>query len=337
MIGALRVGLALVVTSGLGCGSGDEMPSPAEGGTLTHTFPAFDVAGGEEIVRCQSWSLQNEEPLYVTSVTATNDGAWHHSNWFFVPPSAFRGDDGTWDCDDRGYSEAAAGFLGGVFFAQSTQALMEVQRFVPGAALRLPTQTRIVGGVHLLNASPTPLTTTLTLDVETAPESEVTTLLQPMSFTINHLDIRPRTLSKQTMACSLSEAVGTAPDFNIYYVLPHYHTLGTSFRLELTGGTRDGEVVYEVTSGVGEALGAVLDPPINVAGAEGIRATCSYDNPTDETVEFGIGDQEMCVFLAFTDSVLRFGAQSASTTHLGLVDGVDTSEAECTLYSAMAL
>ena len=44
------------------------------------------VERGEEVSgECQSWTLNNDEPLFVSKVRQTNDGAWHHSNWFFVP------------------------------------------------------------------------------------------------------------------------------------------------------------------------------------------------------------------------------------------------------------
>ena len=58
--------------------------------TLSHTYEPRMLERAEETSDfCQSWVLGNEEPLYVTKVRQTNDGGWHHSNWFFVPEAAY--------------------------------------------------------------------------------------------------------------------------------------------------------------------------------------------------------------------------------------------------------
>ncbi len=316
-------------------------PDPASG-TLSHTFPGFTVMAGQEIAdQCQSWTVGNDQPIYVSRVSEDNGGAFHHSNWFAVPPSAFRGEDGTWTCRDRGYDEAVAGLVGGVFFAQSTQALAEVQQFVPGAAVLVPANSVIVGGLHLLNATPSAVDTQIRFDIDTIPEEEVTTVLSAMSFTNNHLAIAPRIESRHRMECDLDETYqrefGHGPDFEIYYVLPHYHELGNYFRLELVGGERDGEVLYEVDAAVGDWLGKSFDPPIEVTGATGVRMVCGYDNPRDETVGYGIGDQEMCVFLAYTNSPLRFGGVSMDAADAGDVEGMPTRDSSCQLFSSRRL
>jgi hypothetical protein len=54
----------------------------------------------------------------------------------------------------------------------------------------------------------------------------------------------------------------------------------------------------------------VLDPPFDMTGAQGIRFSCSYDNPTDRTVRYGNGDGEMCILLAYTDDDSRWAGGS---------------------------
>ena len=90
--------------------------------TLMHSFEAITVGAGEEISElCQSWTLNNDETLYVSKIRQRNGGAWHHSNWFFVPEDVYDGPDGTWDCSERGFHTVQAALEGGSFFAQSTQ------------------------------------------------------------------------------------------------------------------------------------------------------------------------------------------------------------------------
>jgi len=46
---------------------------------LTHTFDPQMLDMAEETSDiCQSWALNNEEPLYVRKIRQTNDGGWHH-------------------------------------------------------------------------------------------------------------------------------------------------------------------------------------------------------------------------------------------------------------------
>jgi hypothetical protein len=347
-------GLAVATALLLACDSGGDA-APADAGApdtyvrptgraqlLTHTFPPFDVAAPDEQWRnCQSWTLGNDAPLFVNRVTATNEGAWHHSNWMFVRQNLFQGPDGTWPCRDRGYNEVSAGLNGGVFFAQSTQALTETQQFPPGAAIRLPPHTRVLGNVHLLNASSTPMTTAMTFEVETLDEEDVHTRLAPMSYTYTALDIAPRAQSRFVMECDVGtlyqDQLARAPDFRIYYVLPHYHALGNFFRIELVGGENDGGVVYETGAAIGDALGQTLDPPVEVRGATALRITCGFDNPTDAAVRYGIGDQEMCVFLAFTDSPLKFVGTVDTNEPAGQVDGIHMNRGTCESFGVIDL
>lgn len=334
-VALLGCGAAEAVEDG-GAGAPDSSAA-SQAGILEHTFPAFDVAPGEELWQyCQSWTLRNEQPLYVNRVTASNDGAWHHSNWLFVPQTSFRGPDGTWLCRERGYDEVAAGLTGGVFFAQSTQATHETQQFPPGVAIRIPPYARVLGGVHLLNPTPEARSTAISFEVETIAEDEVHTTLQPLSFNYNALDIAPRSQSRFTMDCDIGatfrEQLGRDPEFAIHYVLPHYHALGNYFRLELVGGERDGEVVFETGAAIGDALGATLDPPLDVRGAQAIRMTCGFDNPSDQTIRYGIGDQEMCVVLAFTDGPLRLVGYSEGSSYVGDEGGIRMNQGTCTSY-----
>src|SRR5205807_9881722 len=42
--------------------------------------------------------------------------------------------------------------------------------------------------------------------------------------------------------------------------------------------------------------------PIYLAGADGLRFGCEFENPRDASVHWGFGDQEMCEYLGFAES-----------------------------------
>jgi hypothetical protein len=316
------------------CGSSDSGPADIMP-TLTHSFDAIAVRSGEEISGvCQSWTLGNEEPLYVSKIRQRNDGAWHHSNWFFVPEATYDGPDGTWDCDERGFHDVTAALTGGVFFAQSTQTFEELQAFQEGAVVEIPPRYRIVGGVHLVNLSSARMDTAITFDIETVPEEDVRIRLRPIAFSNTALDIEPQAESRFGMTCDLKsrfeDMLGTSPDYNIYYVLAHYHEWGNYFRLSFVEEDGSERTIFELESSIGEPLGKVIDPPLNSEGASGLRVECGYMNDTDDRLEYGLGGQEMCVFLAYSDADLKIGAGSGANTPLGPnEDGIYMNETAC--------
>ena len=93
------------------------------------------------------------------------------------------------------------------------------------------------------------------------------------------------------MTCTFPEPA----DFDVHYVLPHFHGLGTSFALQAVGGTRDGAMLHESAGALGEAWGKMLEPPVPIGGATAIRVTCGYDNPRETEVRYGFGDKDVCV------------------------------------------
>jgi len=303
--------------------------------TLTHTFAPIDIDVNAEVSGvCQSWALDNDEPLFVTKVRQRNDGAWHHSNWYFVPEDEFVGPDGTWDCGERGFETVSAALAGGVFFAQSTQTLGELQAFPKGAVLEIPPRHKIVGDVHLVNISGSPLSTSLSFDIETVEEEDVQIRLRPISFTNTALDIEPRAESRFQMTCDLGAQfegiLGRPAEYNIYYVLAHYHEWGNYFRLSFVDDQDDERTVFELANSVGEPLGTTLDPPVSSQGASKLRVECGYLNDTDRRLKYGLGGQEMCVFLAYSDAELVIGAASATNTPQGQdADGIYMNETAC--------
>jgi len=316
-------------------GCNDQSNSPDIVPTMTHSFEALQVGVGEEVSGvCQSWTLDNETPLYVSKVRQRNDGAWHHSNWFFVPEDTYPGPDGTWDCEERGFHDVSAALAGGVFFAQSTQALEELQAFQEGAVLEIPPRHKIVGGVHLVNVSAAALDTALHFDIETIDEEDVKVRLRPISFTNTALDIEPQAESRFGMTCNVGEQfqnmLGVPADYDVYYVLAHYHEWGNYFRLSFVEDDGAERTIFELRNSVGEPLGTTLDPPMSSRGAPKLRVECGYINDTDRRLRYGLGGQEMCVFLAYTDADLTIGASSGVNDALGQSpDGVFMNETSC--------
>jgi hypothetical protein len=295
------------------CGDnlGGDAPDADQPGRHGYRFGPYDLAPGEEHASlCVSVTLGNELPMFVNQVSLTTGDGFHHSNWMWVPESAYAGPDGTWRCRDRNFDEALAAAQGGVLFAQSTQAVAETQAFPPGVAIAIPPRAKLVAGIHLLNAGDAPIATTLDLSLTTLPARELRTQLVGLSLTNQALALPPGRRSSFTVDCDFAtlhqRQLDRPLDFDLYWVLPHYHELGRGIELVATGD--GGDVPIVSTAGmVGEPLGEQLVPTFSMAGHRGLRFTCRFDNDGDRTVRWGNGDGEMCVMLAFTDSELQWG------------------------------
>jgi hypothetical protein len=306
------------------CGSAPEPDGAAPLPELSHTLEPIVIDGGAERTGvCQSWTLNNDTPLFVNKVIETNEGGLHHSNWIWVPDTLYAGPDGTWPCAERGFEQIVAAAGGGVFFAQSTQARSDTQAFPPGIAFELPARVRVIGDVHLLNAANAPVTTRVHFDVYTIPPETVEVELQPMAFTNTTLDIAPATQTHARMACAVPQ-----PDFDVYYVLPHFHELGEAMQIDVVGGPLDNRPIFRSSGSLGEGRGQTFDPPVAVTGAGSLAITCEYRNPRATAVHYGVGDQEMCVALIYSNG-RKAGGTSISNLTTTDSGGVHRTDALC--------
>jgi hypothetical protein len=301
------------------------------GAPLTHAFDTFTTAPGEEVKGlCQSWTLDNDEELWVNAVELVQDVQSHHSNWTFVPEDQFDGPDGVWPCDERGYDQLSAAVVGGVLYAQSTQAAREVQKFPDGAAVRIPPRARIIGDVHLLNVGQEAVTGRVELSIYPIPVGDVRVRLAPFHMTYEALAIPPRTRSRFEGTCSTDDlSLEAGEPFSLYYVLPHTHALGRRFFFDPVQGEGDDEVLFDVEGFDGEARGRAYDPPVELGGADGLRFGCEFDNPRDETVTWGFGDLEMCEMLGFIEAPFAFESRIEEAVPAGEVDGMPVFTGAC--------
>src|SRR6185295_1378344 len=89
------------------------------GEPLSHDFPAVtSTPGQEQLGQCRSWTVGNDDDLWVNAVELVQDEDSHHSNWVFVPEDQFDGPDGIWGCGDRGYDFYLAVAAGGLLYSQ---------------------------------------------------------------------------------------------------------------------------------------------------------------------------------------------------------------------------
>src|SRR5262249_44789650 len=143
----------------------------------------------------------------------------------------------------------------------------------------------------------------------------------------------PHANSRFSSECDLESkfAASSLPfKMDIYFVLPHYHSLGKSFFLDVAGGEKDKERIFEVGAYDGEAHGRSYDPPYSITDATGLSFGCDFSNPRGDYVHYGLGDQEMCEMLGFAASEMAFQADAQSSEPAGEEGATQLFTGPCT-------
>jgi len=291
--------------------------SPDPAAKQTYKFGPFTIAPGEEVTgRCVQIDLHNADDLYINTIDLSTGPGFHHSNWFFVPEHFYSDQPGTFDCDETAVTVTAA-INGGVLFAQSTQLAQQTQAFPEGVAIHIPPHSKLLAQIHLLNPGDSALNLSPSITLTPLAKADVTTVMAAISFENHALGLPPNKQSRFTLDCDLGpewqslyasgDVPAPAPNFKIYYALAHYHKLGTGLTLEAVKPDGTATTVFSTTNGVGDSLGGAIDPQFDMTGYSRLRFSCDYYNNTAATVPWGVGTNEMCVFLAFSDSNYNWG------------------------------
>jgi len=200
--------------------------------------------------------------------------------------------------------------------------------------IKIPPRHKVIGGTHLLNVGPAPVDSNAFMSLDIIHPKLVELVLTPFRLSFLDLKIPPLAESRFTAVCTdfgarYQAATGTPLDVKLHYALPHYHYLGNYFSLNFEGGPFDGSPVYEHNGFDGAANGRTYDPPLDLTGAETMRYTCGYDNWRDVEVQWGIGDQEMCVMLGFAESKVLMDVTVTAAHAVGEQDGIIEFEGAC--------
>ncbi len=261
-------------------------------------LPAVTFAPGEEREVCFAIPLQLQGPSrLVNSGVVTTGPGLHHGNI----TTRTRTGDGVRTCDSGSQTELALEIAAGgsVLFASSTQVQgSEWQTFPPGYAFRVGEDQEIVARMHYLNASSRPLVIAPRYQWFTIAETDVQLELGPFAWTYYKFHIPPRSRYTVQADCPLQRPM------HMVQILPHMHALGRRFTLSFLGGPRDGQAILDLTNyGVrGETDIRQFLPAVELSQGgqgNGIRFACNWENPFDKVIEFGVGDNEMCIAFGY--------------------------------------
>jgi hypothetical protein len=286
-------------------GNGDAATTAGDAGSTigkTHTVSTEGVtlSPGEERVVCIDRRLSSDEPADIVGMSSELTEGGHHLIFYKstateetttpVPCSSFRGV-----------------FTGMVplYIAQKPHTEL---RFPPGVAYTLPAHQMVRIELHFLNTTDKPLTVTSTVHLDEAKQGTVVDHANLLFY--GNLNIRIPPLSAATVGPTFRAFAAKSP--HIFGLTGHQHHRGTGVTIELGSPSGTMVPVYANQDWADPPL-TIFDPPIATEPGQGLRYSCTYYNPTNQTVSFGEGaNQEMCFLWAYyyPDMGFEFGIAS---------------------------
>ena len=178
------------------------------------------------------------------------------------------------------------------FFAGSGT-VYEDRRLPAGVALRLPAHAALDLNSHYVNRSTRVIPGEVHVNLHTVAPTEVRHVAKSLSIQNDTFALPPRARTTVVTTHRFTQAT------NVLMLTSHNHELGERFVIEIMGGTRDGQVIYESTDWRTPTVRWFETPLVFQAG-EGLRSRVTFNNTTDRIIRHGpTANDEMNVIRAY--------------------------------------
>jgi len=155
--------------------------------------------------------------------------------------------------------------------------------FPQGVALPLPANAGIDVNTHFIDYTSSPIIGECYANLYTADPSTVQHIAQPI-FSVSTDFSLPAHQQTLVTDNSITNTADTA--VHVFMLTSHNHQWGQKFQIYITGGPRDGELVFENTDWAHPLIKS-YDPPIVLQPGQGLRSVVTYLNNTDNIITFG--------------------------------------------------
>jgi len=276
---------ALAACSGEAAGTppdnGPAPLAPPDSGVQFASDPTT-LEPGQETYRCFDFELPKDGSFPLVAIeTQATALAVHHFGLFTNALAK----DGTkpYDCEEMG---AAWGLISGGGVGTPPMVFPE------GTAMTLDPGAHIVLQLHLLNASAQP-TTVGPVRVNLSAAKEAANLQAVGLLITGTLNIAIPAMSEGVVSkggCEPAE-----PLQHVFASFPHMHKLGRRIETHVTpAGSGAARQLSDITWDFSDQ--GIYPVDGQAAMGERVETSCTYDNPKDKAVEFGLHtDNEMCV------------------------------------------
>ncbi len=280
----LRIAPFAAALAACGGNAGPTMtPTPPTGYEMK--TPPLMLDAGEETYVCYTVTLAEAADLAVTEFESTTSAAVHH---FEVFQTLTPEQDGLFDCSQTLIKQSWLPLFGGGVGAGGL-------KLPDGSGFPIPKDAQLLLQVHLLNATTSPVTTAVTVDMTYA--ADATKVTPAGIYALGSMQISlPAGASAVTVA---SPTCTLAKQYNVFAVQPHMHQLGTKIAFLHGTSAAAMQTAYQRDPWV---FGVQPIDPVQMTLDAGdlVSATCTYDNTTASAVSYGESTKnEMCYFVLF--------------------------------------
>jgi hypothetical protein len=229
----------------------------------------WTLPGGTESYSCVVATVPDD--LYITAFRPVAPAGTHHT----VLTRAPGGEDGIFPCD-AGTNGQNMIFGSGV--GATTFELPE------GVAVKVSAGEKLLLNLHLFNVNGTPIGGNSGVEVRVMDPSDVVHEAEAALAGTQSITLDPMSAGSAVGACTIPSPV------TLFGVFPHMHQLGVHMNVRANG-----EVVLDAPFTFDDQSWSAVAPQVDLAAGDQVVVDCSYENTTNNTVNFGDSSTaEMC-------------------------------------------
>jgi len=296
-----------------------EILPPPENGIQLHLGP-FEIYSGLDRELFYYNPVEEMENIFIKSVEITMRPGSHHfiaytfnqsmPDVFYPEPFEYR------DLRDEDGNYIQENMIPMAFheFGVGTQWQRMDYHFPPGIALRIDPNFGFDLNSHYINFTDTTMMGEVYLNLHTLQPEQVVKEANILVMNNNDINLPPNQITTLTQTFWIGDIY--PEPVSIFQLFSHAHQHMLEFRVFVEGGEQDGELIYVAFDWEHPPI-LELDPPLYLELNQGLTLEATYNNWTDETLEFG--------FLSTDEMMILFGyyylGESPSAISLSIQEG----------------
>lgn len=275
------------------------LPPPAPGEGYQISTGLFTVAPNFERELFIYRRLGNPSAIYVNRIETKMRSGSHHLvlyNFHGIPNNIKPAFDVIRDIrrPDNSMDNAAMQPMGYHQFVSGAMTPHESYQFPPGVAIKLPANFAIDMNSHYVNVTSETRTGEAFANFYTVDSSQVQKIAKPLFLNYDQFVLPP---NQRTTIVATHRMPARR---SIFLLSSHMHKRGEKFVIKISGGPRNGEVVYTSTDWEHPPVKIFNDNPIVLEAGEGLTSETTYYNETSRPIEFGLtSEDEMDIIYAY--------------------------------------